>query len=70
MYILKKLVLNLNLSLFCLLISILRNIVFHLSTAVICNKTFENVIYLQILLNNCYFLYNEFTETGIRLNDV
>ena len=25
---------------------------------------------LLILLNNCYFLYNEFIETGIRLNDV
>ena len=46
------------------------NVVFYVSTAVICNKTFLNVIFLQILLNNCYFFNNEFIETGIRLNDV
>ena len=37
---------NLNFSLFCLLISILINIVFYVSTAVICNKTYLNVIFL------------------------
>ena len=40
---------NLKLSLFCLFISILINIVFYVSTAVICNKTYLNVIKKKIV---------------------
>ena len=36
---------NLNFSLFCLMISILIHIVFYVSTAVIRNKTYLNVIF-------------------------
>ena len=48
------------------------NIVFYVSTAVICNKTILNVIFfLQILFNNfAIFIYNECIETGLQLNNV
>ena len=42
----KNYFLNSNLSLFCLLITILKNIVFYVSTEVICYKTYLNVIFL------------------------
>ena len=52
----KNYFLNLNFSLFCLLISILINIVFYVLTAVICNKTYLNVIFKKnCVQQRCYF---------------
>ena len=50
-------ILNFNLLLFCLLISMLINIVVYVSTAVLCSKT-----YLKV-----FFFYNKFIETRLRL---
>ena len=39
--------------------------------AVICNKTNLTVIFfLNFVQQLCYFFYNEFIETGLRLNNV
>ena len=48
----KKLFIYLNLSIFCLLMSMLIHIVFYVSTTVLCNETYINVILF------CKFCYN------------
>ena len=47
----------------------LLNIVLYISTAVICNKTYLNVIFFQFVQQFCYFFYNTFIETILRLVD-
>ena len=57
--------------LFCLLISILIHIVFYISTAVICNKTFLNVIiFTNFVQQLWYFFYNELIKTGLELTKI
>ena len=52
-------------SLFCLLISMLINIVFYVSTAVLCNTTYLNVSFFTNFIKQlCYFFYNTFIESS------
>ena len=45
------------------------NIVFYVSTAVLCNKTYLNVILFKFCITTLLFFNNKFIETGLRLVD-